>query len=259
MQQQGFDARIDELQSLLNASGLGKETQEAQLASYRQLLANTFEDDESQATLSGLERKEEYLCWQHNEHSCIMRLSGYKSTEPTGMCWLSNILPSLVEELRSKGHQVGFHLTQRQHWMDERVPIQDIVSSIMLQLLQLRSQDLQQRKWFDDMYRMLRANDWSKDLKSICNALVTILEGLGTTYIILDRVDRAQCSGKAPRFVERLLEVLSTSNCHARILLITNPAAGTEWDIEISEQMREKSMYLEIGRWDQGVNASRRR
>ena len=253
---------LNQLRALLVPSWTEHDTYEAQLASYRDLLAQTFGKDNIQTTLSDLKSKKEYSQWRKTRQSCILRLSGHTSTHHTGLCWLSGIIPGLMDIIRGEGQHVVFHLTQRQHYMPEEaqeVSMREIVSSIIFQLLQLMSQRLRNRKQFDELYQMLNKGTWSADLKSMCRMLVTVLEEFEEMNIILDRIDRATCTGRAPRFVEKLLETLSTSKSNTRILLVTNPAFAMDWDIELSDDMRRKDMYLEIAEWDQEVITPRRR
>ncbi|KAL9126195.1 MAG: hypothetical protein Q9217_004724 [Psora testacea] len=259
IQQHQVHTCLSELQVLLLPTWTTHNSHEKQLASYRGLLATTFDNDSIQATLSDLEGKTEYLQWRANKYSCILRLSGHTSTEPTGLCWLSNTVPGLVEKLRLEGQHVVFHLTQRQHWMQDDVPVQEIVSSIIYQLLQLKPQTLHDRKWFDELHRRLKRDAWCTDLTLLCKTLVMVLEEFEVTNIILDRIDRGMCSGRSPRFIERLLEALSASTCNTRILLVTNPATGLDWELDLSDDTKKKCMYLEIAQWDQEVITPRRR
>ena len=56
------------------------------------------------------------------------------------------------------------------------MPMKDIVSSVIMQLLQVRSKDLRDWKRFDAIHRMLQSDLWSKDLNSVCKTLVIVLE-----------------------------------------------------------------------------------
>ena len=133
------------------------------------------------------------------------------------------------------------------------MPLKDIVSSLIMQLLQVRSKDLRDWKRFDAIHRTLQSDLWSKDLYSMCKTVVTVLEELETVNIILDRIDWGSWRGRAPSFVERLLKALSASYCHTWILLVTEPTLGTAWEIDLTDDMKWKHMYLEIRGWDQEV------
>lgn len=259
MQRHQVHTFLHELQVLLVPASTEYDTHEAQLASYRVLLANTFGDDDVQATLPDLEDKTEYLQWRASENSCILRLNGVTNTAQTGLCWLSNIVPGLVEDLRLEGQPVAFHLTQSQQWMQDGVPLQEIISSILFQLLQIKSRTLSDRKRLDELHRMLERDAWCSGVTSICKTLVTVLEEFEVASVILDRLDRGVCSGQVPRFVERLLEALCASTCRARVLIVTESAYTTHWEVELSEEMKRKCMYLEIAQWDQEVLTPRRR
>lgn len=254
MQRHEAQKALKELQTLLVPTWTQSNTHETQLALYRDLLSSTFGKHDTQATLSDLEEKNEYIQWAESEHVCILRLSGLTDRQmTTGLCWLSNMVPALVDRFRLKNRPVVFHLTQCIPWMEDDVPVKDIVSSIIIQLLQLKSQDPHDGKRLNDIHHMLRSDLWYKDIKSICETLVTMLEEFETMNIILDRIDRGSCNGGAPRFVERLLEALSVSKCHTRILLVTHPGWATEWDIDILDDMSKKHMYLEIDPWNQTI------
>jgi len=257
IQRNEINSRLNDLRILLVPTWTEDDTHSAQLASYRGLLAQTFGSADGQNPLSDLEGMEEYLKWRMSEHSCILRISGDTTTHHTGLCWLSHTVPGLVDRLQLEGQQVIFHLSQRQHSMPYGVPIQEIVGSVIFQLLQLKSQILRDRRWFDELHRRLKMDSWSRDLKFVCQTLVMVLEEFEVTNIILDRIDRAVCSGKAPRFIQRLLETLASSRCHTRILLVT--PSGTEWDMERSDDMKRKCMYLDIAQLNEEVITPRRR
>ena len=143
---------------------------------YRNLLTDTFGNENTQATLSVLDRKSDYIEWRDNNHSSILRLSGFTKTSPTGLCWLSNFVPGLVDRLRLEDQPTFFYLMHCRHWMEDDMPMNDIVSSVIMQLLQVRSKDLRDWKRFDAIHRMLQSDLWSKDLNSVCKTLVIVLE-----------------------------------------------------------------------------------
>lgn len=82
----------------------------------------------------------------------------------------------------------------------------------------------------------------------MCKTMVRVLEEFEMMTIILDRIDRVQ---SGPRFVRKLIELLSLSKCNTRILLIADPASGTDWDLDLSDDVGWKGMYLQIRNWDQ--------
>ncbi len=48
--------------------------------------------------------------------------------------------------------------------------------------------------------------------------------------------------------------ILSVSECNTRV---TKPVSGPDWDVDLSDEMKKKCMYLGIGRWDQEVTTMR--
>lgn len=201
MERNEINSRLNDLRILLVPTWTEDDTHKAQLASYQGLLVQTFGSADAQNPLSDLEGRQEYLKWRRNEHSCILRISGDTSTNHTGLCWLSHTVPVLVDNLQLEGQKVIFHLSQRQHSLQDGVPIQEIVGSVIFQLLQLKSQILRDRRWFDELHRRLKMDSWSTDLRFVCQTSVMVLEEFEVTNIILDRIDRGVCSGKAPRFI----------------------------------------------------------
>ena len=83
--------------------------------------------------------------------------------------------------------------------------------------------------------------------------MVTLLEEFEVRNIILDRIDRAACCGGAPRFIERRLQQLSASTCKIKILLVVKPRTGMDWDIDLTNIVKGKGMYLATDHWDQEV------
>ena len=135
MERNEIDSRLNDLRILLVPTWTEDDTHKAQLASYQGLLVQTFGSADAQNPLSDLEGRQEYLKWRRNEHSSILHISGDTSTNHTGLCWLSHTVPVLVDNLQLEGQKVIFHLAQRQHSMQDGVPIQEIVGSVIFQLM----------------------------------------------------------------------------------------------------------------------------
>ena len=257
LQQHEIHHQLHNLRKVLLPSWSEQDSPEAQLASYRDLLDRRFEDVDSKATLSDLEQTFQYAEWRRTKNPCVLRISGYTTTKLTDLCWLSHLIPSLVNKLQLEQQPLAFYLAQRKNYAQEEVPIRDIVANIVFQLLQLKTHAWD-RKRFDELTSLLATDDWSENLQSLCQTLVTVLEGIEPTTLILDRVDHATCIGKAPRFVQRLLEALSASTCNAKILLVTSSTSKLDWDLDISDDMK-KNLYLEIKDWDQAQATTPRR
>ena len=92
------------------------------LALYRNLLTDTFDNEDTQATLSV----------RDNNHCSTLRLSDSAKTSPTGLCWLSNIVPDLVDRLRLENQPTVFCLTHCDYWMEDDKPMKDIISSVIM-------------------------------------------------------------------------------------------------------------------------------
>ena len=255
IQREDSDAKLHELQHRLVPTWTDPAAYEAQLASYQGFLADSFELEAMKNILADLEKDERYLQWRTSPESSILRLSGQTSTACTGLCWLSSIVPSLVETLRLEGHPVVCHLTQRHHSTVDEVSMHDIISSIMFQLLVHATKARQSREYFNDIHRLLTGKDWCKDLATLSRTLVRVLECFELTYIVLDRLDRATCRGKTPKFIEYLLEALSASKCQTRIILVCKPAAASSWNLDLSKEIEKMQIYFDISEWDQEENA----
>ncbi|KAL8647629.1 MAG: hypothetical protein Q9226_006353 [Calogaya cf. arnoldii] len=228
--------------------GWTDQVHDSELASYQSLLEHEFGVDCIERTLSDLCGREEYAQWRNNKQSCILRLSGYTSN-CTGLCWLSAIIPSLIKQLRGQKHHLIFCLIQQQHWMEEEVPMEKILTNITFQLLQRWSENVHDWKLFSEVHQELKKHTWAEDLVSLRRVLVTVLAQLEETTIILDRIDRAK---QAPKVIKTLLQILSESHCVARILLVTKPAStAMEWELDTSDEVKQKVTYLEIDGWDQ--------
>ena len=242
-----------ELRSLL-MPGWTEQVHNSELASYQSLLTHAFGADCIERTLSDLCKREEYAQWRKYKQSCILRLSGLTSNS-AGLCWLSAIIPGLIKQLRGQKHQLIFFLVQQQYWMEKEVPMEKIITSITFQLLQRWSENVHDWKLFNEVHQQLKKHSLAKDLVSLCRVLVTVLAQFEETTIILDRIDRAK---QAPKVIKTLLQILSESYCVARILLVTEPAStAMDWDLDISDEVKQKVTYLEISGWDQEEDEQR--
>ncbi len=112
------------------------------------------------------------------------------TTKNTGLCWLSD---TVVDKLRLEGEPIIFHLAQRQDSMLNGVSMQEIVSSLIFQLLQLKPQILRARKLFDEIHWRLKMDAWSTDLDLVCETLVVVLEEFEVMNIILDQIHQGTC------------------------------------------------------------------
>lgn len=131
----------------------------------------------------------------------------------------------------------------------------EILTEIIVQLLRLGSEDVRDRKRFNEVHQSLISRTWTEDPVSLCKILVAVLGLFEETTIILDRIDRAKFKGRAPRFVETLLQALSESDCVARILLVAKPTSmAAEWELDMSDEVKQKVTYLGIDGWDWDQN-----
>ncbi|KAL9035956.1 MAG: hypothetical protein Q9180_004576 [Flavoplaca navasiana] len=242
-----------ELRGLL-MPGWTEQVHDSELASYQSLLTDEFGADCIERTLSDLCRREEYAQWRKHKQSCILRLSGLTSNN-TGLCWLSAIIPSLIKQLRGQRHQLIFFLVQQQYWMEKEVPMEKIVTNIIFQLLQRWSENVHDWKLFNEVHQQLKKHSLAEDLVSLCRVLVTVLAQFEETTIILDRIDRAK---QAPKFIKTLLQILSESYCVVRILLVTKPAStAIDWELDTSDEVKQKVTYLKISGWGQEEDEQR--
>ena len=235
--------------------GWTEQVHDSELAEYESLLAREFGADCIERTPSDLCGSEEYAQWRNNKQSCILRLSGYNTSNETGLCWLSAIIPSLIKQLREQKHQLIFSLIQQEHWMEEEVPMKKIINNITFQLLQRWAENVQDWKLFHEVHQELKKHTWAEDPVSLRRVLVTVLTQFEEVTIILDRIDRAK---QAPKVIKTLLQILSESHCVARILLVTKPAStAIEWESDISDEVKQEITYLEIGEWHQEQDGQR--
>ncbi|KAL8647693.1 MAG: hypothetical protein Q9210_005402 [Variospora velana] len=237
-----------ELRNLL-MPGWTEQVHDSELASYQSLLEKEFGADCIERTLSDLRGREEYVQWRNIKQSCILRLSGHTSND-TGLCWLSAIIPGLIKQLRRQKHQLIFSLIEQQPWMQEEVPMEKIITNITFQLLQRWSEDVHDWKRFNEVQQELKKkHTWAEDLVSLRRVLVLLLAQFEETTIILDRIDRAK---QTPKIIKTLLQILSESHRIARVLLVTKPAStAIEWEYDISDELKQKVTYLKIDGWDQ--------
>ncbi|KAL8877896.1 MAG: hypothetical protein Q9192_008572, partial [Flavoplaca navasiana] len=141
------------------------------------------------------------------------------------------------------------------YWMEKEVSMEKIITNITFQLLQRWSENVHDWKIFNEVLQQLKKHSLAEDLVSLCRVLVTVLAQFEETTIILDRIDRAK---QAPKVIKMLLQILSESYCVARILLVTKPAStAMDWELDISDEVKQKVTYLEIEGWDQEQDEQR--
>lgn len=187
---------------------------------------------EQLSTETLLSSAEEVKVWVNSNSSQLLILAGrneLSTLERDDLSWLSPAAMGLLQYLRSNGKTVMYFLCQESSWQPKDILPQEIVSSLLYQLLQKEPQILQ-----DDSYASLSAQLEGRDIRLLdLSVLVEIMIRIlqqqlprngESIYIVLDRADK--CKEESMRKVALLIAfarvVTQTKYAIVKILVVVN-------------------------------------
>ncbi|CZR59497.1 uncharacterized protein PAC_09389 [Phialocephala subalpina] len=241
------------------------------LASYTGIL-QSFTMDERVEQLSSeelLSSSKEVKSWSESNISQLLIVAGRNepsTLERDDLSWLSPAAMGIVQQLRDNGETVVYYLCQESSWQSKELLPQEILASILYQILQKEPQVLQ-----DDSYAFLSAQFEEKDIRMLdldvlVDAMVQVLRlprHSKRIYIVLDRIDR--CKEESVRKVGFLMSLLKlvarTKGFYVKVLVIINKlywqTLDKDWKaLEASEfygsdkiQLFQRDQQMHPDRW----------
>jgi hypothetical protein len=210
------------------------------LRNYARILQGFVTDErvEQLTTEELLSSVEEVKVWSKNNTSQLLILAGRNepsTLERDDLSWLSPSAIGLVQQLRGNGETVTHCLCQESSWQPKDILPQEIVSSLLYQLLQKEPQVLQ-----DDSYASLSAKLEGRDIRELdlnvlVNVMVQILqlsrEG-ERIYMVLDRPDRCREEGvrKVALLIALARIVAQAKGAIVKILVVVNTLYWTSFE-----------------------------
>ncbi len=261
---------LNRLRELLIIPSTSKHTD---IASYRKLLQQAFPAGVTRQqprtkllAQAELEREEMYREWRESLQSCILLLYGKNwsgDVSTTTLNWLSSAACIVAEQCRTTDHIVAHYFCQVDYLVkkDERVSIQELISSVLYQILAHRPTLLSSGEVLQTLKETLSSKDWLDDnndisaMESGFDCLLELLKLFGEDdkiTLVLDRMDNCYCGGEelsANDTLEGFLQIVQEAPCRVNILLVAGPA----WKLSKaqSEKLERKggSQFLHRKNW----------
>lgn len=250
-------ASLDELRNHLIPLSTDGSNDDKKLEAYRRLLGGTFPEESPTELLKEIQSTRKFRQWLERPTLSAFRLRGITKSRMTGLCWLSCMVPHLIQELRERGNLVVFHLLQTADWMEDNIAASDVFSSTILQLLQAKPRILRDPNRFKELKKILSDDNWRSSLKGCCEVFANILRDHPGAIIVWDRIDRVQCPGGAARLAEYVLEALQAADCVVKILMIGEPGSDAEWEIDLLDAMSGGEFCIDSDGWEQEERVKR--
>jgi hypothetical protein len=134
-----------------------------------------------------------YIRWKETNQSSVLILRGKTIAQRDGHSWLSRSILWLSKELKDCGPLTYF--VQTDPWRHSAPPAHLVLTNIIWQLLKSKPKVLTEPGVKIDIEQEMQHTRWkAKKPQSPCEILTKLLGFSPTTYIIIDRLDRCNCS-----------------------------------------------------------------
>ena len=167
-----------------------------------------------------LQKTEFYQTWISSTESCMLFLSGRTAIEGRHFrgyshCWLSPAAIYITEDLAREGIHSAFFSCHPD--LDSRpVPTKQIISSIILQILNQKPHILRKKAvqfhsaaMSDPFRNSYNAKTQARAMMKLLGDVLAAVKDLGTTVIVLDRLDK--CESKFNIVMDELLRLVGDS------------------------------------------------
>jgi hypothetical protein len=193
-----------------------------------------------------------YQSWIASTESSLLFLSGGTAHEGRRLkglthSWLSPAAIYIAEDLSREERNVVFYCCHPE--LDSKtVPTKQVISSIFLQILKWKPHLLREKAvqfhsavlsdaWRDASNEKIMVSTMVR----LLNDLLATVKDLGTTFIVIDRLD--QCESPLRIVVDELLHLVSDAACDVKLAVIAETSYGRgDWH---PEYLQEDEFALE--------------
>jgi hypothetical protein len=202
------------------------------LEKYTQILQGFATDErvEQLSTEALMSSTEEVKAWSESKTSQLLVLAGQNepsTLERDDLSWISSAAVGFMQHLRDNRETVVLFLCQESSWQPKDILPQEIISSLLYQLLQKEPQVLQDESYASLSAQLEGRDICTLDLKVLVDLMIWILQlprNGKRIYILLDRVDR--CREESVRKVALLIAlarvVTRSKSIIVKILVVVN-------------------------------------
>jgi hypothetical protein len=204
-----------------------------------------------------------YQSWIASTESCLLFLSGGTALEGRRLkglthCWLSPAAIYIAEDLGREERNFAFYSCHPE--LDSKsVPTKQIISSIIMQILKWKPHIL--RKKAVQFHSAVLSNAWRdasnekimvSSMIRLLNDLLAAVKDLGTTFIVIDRLD--QCESQLRVVMDALVRLVGDVACNVKLAVIAETSYGRgDWHPEyLLEDEYAFERVFRRNEWNQG-------
>jgi hypothetical protein len=221
-----------------------------------------------------LKNSPSYQSWISSTESSLLFLSGGTAHEGRRLkglthCWLSPAAIYIAEDLSREEKTVVFYSCHPE--LDSKsVPTKQIISSIILQILKWKPHILREKAV--QFHSVVLSDAWRdainekimvRSMIGLLNDLLAAVKDLGTTFIVIDRLD--QCESPLRIVMDELLRLVGDEACNVKLAIIAetsykrgdwHPEYLQEDEFALNRVFKHKDWnqgrmtHQEMSRWD---------
>jgi hypothetical protein len=181
-----------------------------------------------------LQSCQSYQSWIASTESCLLFLSGGTALEGRRLnlthSWLSPAATYIAEDLGREKRSFVFFSCHPE--LDSKlVPTKQVISSIILQILKWRPRILREKAvqyqhavlseaWRDASNEKIMVSS----MIELLNDLLAAVKELGTTFIVIDRLD--QCESELRVVMDELVRLVGDAACNVKLAVIAETSYG---------------------------------
>jgi hypothetical protein len=223
----------DAVQSLKPYFG-NVETDPGEIDSYGAALHSAaLERPYAQLDFPAFTENEQYAYWKAVDRSGLLILKGKTLDEQTGFSWLSPASLNVLDQVRNEaGYATIYCLVGTSAWMQpgSEPPAHAVVSKMIWQLLERKPDLVGNPDRLRDVRHRIQRSSWRRSTpREPCGLLLEMLSAVPRAYIVIDRIDRANCNPVV--FVNELLRVIERCPTIVKIFVVLGESFDSGFDM----------------------------
>ncbi|KAL8834561.1 MAG: hypothetical protein Q9170_003689 [Blastenia crenularia] len=192
-------------------------------ATYGALIHEAFKNPGRLKNLSidRITQDDTFRHWENARGSSMMLLHGTTAITKGDFSWLSPLVLHLIERYQDQRKLVFFHFCHDRTFMEPDTPLQDVLSSIIYQVLAARPSMLLDVSLYQELMSQSSDPNWhSISPEIILDSLIKLLDFFPEVYLLIDRVDRIK--GSAQSFTQPLVRIVDHCKGRVKIFLVAS-------------------------------------
>jgi hypothetical protein len=187
----------------------------------------------TQLSFHAFTENEQYAYWKAVDRSGLLILKGKTLDEQTGFSWLSPAPLNFLDQVRNEASYATIYcLVGTSAWMQpgSEPPAHAVVSKMIWQLLERKPDLVGNPDRLGDVRNRIQMQSWRHPIpKEPCGLLLEMLSAVPKAYIVIDRIDRADCDPVA--FINELLRVIERCPTIVKIFVVLGESFDSGFDM----------------------------